>query len=302
MDIPKQKNLIVIVGPTAIGKTSLSIQLAKYYNCEIVSADSRQFYKEMSIGTAKPTPQEMEGIPHHFINNISIHQSYTAGDFEKDAITLLESLFKKHDTVILVGGSGLYVNAVCYGFDDIPSNPDIRTQLIAEFEKNGLKKLQKELKYLDPSYYKEADISNPHRVMRALEVCRTSGKPFSKFLNRKVKERSFNKIWVGLNINREIVYENINARVDLMIKNGLLKEVKALEQFKSLICLKTVGYQEFYQFPDNTEKAIDQIKQNTRRFAKRQITFFKRNKEIQWFEPSQLDNIQDYLIQKGVTN
>ena len=302
MDIPKQKNLIVIVGPTAIGKTGLSIQLAKHYDCEIVSADSRQFYKEMSIGTAKPSPQEMDGVPHHFINNISIHQNYTAGDFEKDAITLLDSLFKKHDTVILVGGSGLFVNAVCYGFDDIPSNPEIRTKLIDEFEKNGIEKLQKELENLDPDYYKEVDINNPHRVMRALEVCRTSGKPFSKFLNRKTKERSFNKIWVGLNINRQIVYENINSRVDLMIKNGLLKEVKALEEHKPLTCLKTVGYQEFYQFPDNTEKAIEQIKQNTRRFAKRQITFFKRNKEIQWFEPCQMDNILDYLNKKGVAN
>ena len=295
MDIEKQKNLIVIVGPTAIGKTGLSIKLAKHYNCEIVSADSRQFYQEMSIGTAKPTAQEMDGIPHHFINNISIHQNYTAGDFEKDAIKLLKQLFLKNDTVVLVGGSGLFVNAVCHGLDDIPSNLEIRNQLINEFEKDGLENLQKELKTADPKYFEEADILNPHRVIRALEVCRTSGKPFSQFLNKQPKKRPFTNIWIGLNLNRETVYENINSRVGSMIKNGLLEEVKSLEEHKNLTCLKTVGYQEFYQNPDNQEKAIELVKQNTRRFAKRQITFFKRNKEIKWFEPTKLDNIIEYI-------
>ena len=295
MDIEKQKNLIVIVGPTAIGKTGLSIKLAKHYNCEIVSADSRQFYQEMSIGTAKPTAQEMDGIPHHFINNISIHQNYTAGDFEKDAIKLLKQLFLKNDTVVLVGGSGLFVNAVCHGLDDIPSNLEIRNQLINEFEKDGLENLQKELKTADPKYFEEVDIQNPHRVIRALEVCRTSGKPFSQFLNKQPKKRPFTNIWIGLNLNRETVYENINSRVGSMIKNGLLEEVKSLEEHKNLTCLKTVGYQEFYQNPDNQEKAIELVKQNTRRFAKRQITFFKRNKEIKWFEPTKLDNIIEYI-------
>ena len=295
MSIAKQKNLIVIVGPTAIGKTGLSIQLAKHYNCEIVSADSRQFYKEMSIGTAKPTVDEMDGVPHHFINNISIHETYSAGDFEKDVISLLKDLFTKHDTLILVGGSGLFVNAVCYGFDDIPSNTEIRTQLISEYEKNGIEKLQKELENLDPNYFSEVDINNPHRVMRALEVCRTSGKPFSQFLNKRAKERPFKSIWIGLNLNREIVYENINSRVDVMLENGLLEEVKSLEEYKDFTCLRTVGYQEFYQNPNDTAKAIDIVKRNTRRFAKRQITFFKRNKEIKWFEPSQLDKIITYI-------
>ena len=295
MDIEKQKNLIVIVGPTAIGKTGLSIKLAKHYNCEIVSADSRQFYQEMSIGTAKPTAQEMDGIPHHFINNISIHQNYTAGDFEKEAIKLLKQLFLKNDTVVLVGGSGLFVNAVCHGLDEIPSNLEIRNQLMNEFEKDGLESLQKELKTADPKYFEEVDIQNPHRVIRALEVCRTSGKPFSQFLNKQPKKRPFKSIWIGLNLDRETVYENINSRVDLMIKNGLLEEVKALEENKDLICLKTVGYQEFYQKESNQEKAIELVKQNTRRFAKRQITFFKRNKEIKWFEPTQLDNIIEYI-------
>ena len=295
MDIEKQKNLIVIVGPTAIGKTGLSIKLAKHYNCEIVSADSRQFYQEMSIGTAKPTAQEMDGIPHHFINNISIHQNYTAGDFEKEAIKLLKQLFLKNDTVVLVGGSGLFVNAVCHGLDEIPSNLEIRNQLMNEFEKDGLESLQKELKTADPKYFEEVDIQNPHRVIRALEVCRTSGKPFSQFLNKQPKKRPFKSIWIGLNLDRETVYKNINSRVDLMIKNGLLEEVKALEENKGLSCLKTVGYQEFYQKESNQEKAIELVKQNTRRFAKRQITFFKRNKEIKWFEPTQLDNIIEYI-------
>ena len=183
----------------------------------------------MSIGTAKPTAQEMDGIPHHFINNISIHQNYTAGDFEKDAIKLLKQLFLKNDTVVLVGGSGLFVNAVCHGLDDIPSNLEIRNQLINEFEKDGLENLQKELKTADPKYFEEADIQNPHRVIRALEVCRTSGKPFSQFLNKQPKKRPFKSIWIGLNLNRETVYENINSRVGSMIKNGLLEEVKSLE-------------------------------------------------------------------------
>ena len=300
MDIDKQKRLIVVVGPTAIGKTGLSIQLAKHYNCEIVSADSRQFYQEMSIGTAKPTPQEMDSIPHHFINNISIHQNYTAGDFEKDAIKLLKQLFLKNDTVVLVGGSGLFVNAVCHGFDDIPANPEIRNQLINEFEKDGLENLQKELKTKDPNYFEEADVQNPHRVIRALEVCRTSGKPFSQFLNKQPKKRPFKSIWIGLNLDRKTVYENINSRVDLMMKNGLLEEVKSLKEYKDLSSLKTVGYQEFYQNENNQEKAIELVKQNTRRFAKRQITFFKRNKEIKWFAPTQLETIKKHINNIGL--
>tara|TARA_Y100001934_G_scaffold283151_1_gene400814 strand:- start:1194 stop:2099 length:906 start_codon:yes stop_codon:yes gene_type:complete len=295
LEISNQKNLIVIVGPTAIGKTSLSIELAKHINCEIFSADSRQFYKEMSIGTAKPTPEEMDGVPHHFINNISIQENYTAGDFEKEAISALNETFKKQNTAILVGGSGLFVNAVCFGFDDIPSSSDIRRELTLKYEKNGISGLQNELERVDPIYFKEADINNPHRVMRALEVYRASGKPFSQFLNKTNKKRPFKITWIGLNTSRQTIYENINSRVDMMIESGLLDEVFFLEKYKKLNALKTVGYQEFYQNPNNEAKAIEMVKQNTRRFAKRQITFFKRNKEIEWFEPNELSKILKHL-------
>lgn len=301
MDVVKHKNLIVIVGPTAIGKTGLSIKLAKKFNCQILSADSRQFYKEMAIGTAKPDNEEMDGVPHHFVNNISIHQNYSAGDFEREAIRKLEELFETNDTAILVGGSGLFINAVCFGLDDIPGNPEIRNKLTKEFEALGLEPLQKELKSVDPTYYNEADIQNPHRVVRALEVYRASGKPYSYFRNKTPKSRTFKTTWIGLNLKRQQVYDNINKRVDIMINNGLLEEVKSLESNKELACLKTVGYQEFYQNPNNQERAIELVKQNTRRFAKRQITFFKRNQEITWFEPTQLNEITKFCESNNIS-
>jgi len=289
------KKLIVIVGPTAIGKTGLSIKLAKYFNCEILSADSRQFYKEMEIGTAKPSSDEMDGIPHHFVGHLSIKEQYTAGKFEKDAIDKLQSIYKTQNTAILVGGSGLFVNAVCFGLDDIPSNFEIREQLIKELETEGIDKLQFELKNADPEYYNTADIQNPHRVIRALETYRTSKKPYSSFRNSTQKKRPFEIIWIGLNMERDQVYANINKRVDIMMENGLLEEVKKLEPFKDLNCLKTVGYQEFYQNPENITKAVELVKQNTRRFAKRQITFFKRNDKIKWFNPNETNEIINYI-------
>jgi len=289
------KKLIVIVGPTAIGKTGLSIKLAKYFNCEILSADSRQFYKEMEIGTAKPSSDEMDGIPHHFVGHLSIKEQYTAGKFEKDAIDKLQSIYKTQNTAILVGGSGLFVNAVCFGLDDIPSNFEIREQLIKELETEGIEKLQSELKTADPEYYDTADIQNPHRVIRALETYRTTKKPYSSFRNSTQKKRPFEIIWIGLNMERDQVYANINKRVDIMMENGLLEEVEKLEPFKDLNCLKTVGYQEFYQNPENITKAVELVKQNTRRFAKRQITFFKRNDKIKWFNPNETNEIINYI-------
>lgn len=291
----KSKTLIVIVGPTAIGKTGLSIKLAKEFNCEILSADSRQFYQEMAIGTAKPTKAEMGDIQHHFVGHISIQDQFTAGQFERAAINQLSEIFKEQDYAILVGGSGLFINAVCHGLDDIPSSNEIREQLAKEYEQNGLAKLQDELKRVDPAYFQEVDTQNPHRVIRALETYRTSGKPYSSFRNLSKKERPFNIVWVGLNLDREKVYKNINKRVDIMLEAGLVEEVKSLEKYKNLNCLKTVGYQEFYQNPNDLERAVELVKQNTRRFAKRQITFFKRNKEIQWFEPNQLTEIVNYI-------
>ncbi len=295
MSTQNSKKLIVIVGPTAIGKTGLSIKLAKYFNCEILSADSRQFYKEMEIGTAKPNADEMDGIPHHFVGHLSIKEQYTAGKFEKDVIDKLQSIYKTQNTAILVGGSGLFVNAVCFGLDDIPSNSDIREQLIKELETEGIEKLQSELKTADPEYYDTADIQNPHRVIRALETYRTTKKPYSSFRNSTQKKRPFEIIWIGLNMERDQVYANINKRVDIMMENGLLEEVNKLEPFKDLNCLKTVGYQEFYQNPRNFEKAVELVKQNTRRFAKRQITFFKRNDKIKWFNPNQVNEIIAYI-------
>lgn len=295
MSAQNSKKLIVIVGPTAIGKTGLSIKLAKHFNCEIISADSRQFYKEMEIGTAKPNTDEMDGIPHHFVGHLSIKEQYTAGKFEKDVIEKLESIYKTQNNAILVGGSGLFVNAVCFGLDDIPSNSDIREQLIKELETEGIEKLQSELKTADPEYYNTADIQNPHRVIRALETYRTSKKPYSSFRNSTQKKRPFEIIWIGLNMERDQVYANINKRVDIMMENGLLEEVNKLEPFKDLNCLKTVGYQEFYQNPGNIATAVELVKQNTRRFAKRQITFFKRNDKIKWFNPNQVDEIIAYI-------
>jgi len=293
-----KKKLIVIVGPTAIGKTSLSVSLAKHFNCEILSADSRQFYKEMEVGTAKPTPSEMDGVPHHFVNNLSIHENYTAGQFEIDAIKKLNQLYQKDDYAILVGGSGLFVNAVCFGLDDIPGNSEIRNQLIKEFETHGIENLQEQVKVIDPVYYATADVKNPHRLMRALEVFKTSGKAYSSLRNKQTKQRPFNIVWVGLNLPREEVYNNINNRVDLMLEKGLLDEVTKLESFKNLSPLKTVGYQEFYpltQSKPELKEAIEKVKQNTRRFAKRQITFFRKNESIKWFKPSEISSIINFI-------
>ena len=292
------KNLIVIVGPTAIGKTALSIEIAKEYNCDILSADSRQFYKEMEIGTAKPTLSEMDGVTHHFVNNLSIHDRYTAGMFEIDAIKTLEQVYKTDDIAILVGGSGLFVDAVCFGFDDVPSNQEIRTSLIKELEIQGIEALCLELKEKDPEYYSTADINNSRRVLRALEVIRASGNTFTSYRNKAHKQRPFNIHYIGLNTDREILYKRINFRVDLMVKAGLIGEVKGLFPQRNLPPLNTVGYKEFYGKMDNEndlEEAISKIKQNTRRFAKRQITWFNKNKNTKWFNINSNSEVLEYL-------
>lgn len=292
------KNLIVIVGPTAIGKTALSIEIAKEYNCDILSADSRQFYKEMEIGTAKPTLSEMDGVTHHFVNNLSIHDRYTAGMFEIDAIKTLEQVYKTDDIAILVGGSGLFVDAVCFGFDDVPSNQEIRTSLIKELEIHGIEALCLELKEKDPEYYSIADINNSRRVLRALEVIRTSGNTFTSYRNKAHKQRPFSIHYIGLNTDREILYKRINYRVDLMVKAGLISEVKSLFPQRNLPPLNTVGYKEFYGEIDNEndlEEVISKIKQNTRRFAKRQITWFNKNKNTKWFNINSNSEVLEYL-------
>ncbi|WP_262733727.1 tRNA (adenosine(37)-N6)-dimethylallyltransferase MiaA [Gaetbulibacter sp. NE] len=282
------KYLISIVGPTAIGKTALSIKLATHFNTEIVSADSRQFFKEMHIGTAAPTADELSAAKHHFIHHKSIEDNYNVGAFEVDAITKLSELYQTHDVVIMAGGSGLYVDAVTKGLDEFPNvKPEIREQLNTVLETKGLITLQEQLKELDLDAYNTIAIENPHRVIRALEVCIGSGKPYSSFLNKDKKQRQFKTISIGLTADREIIYNRINSRVDIMVKEGLLEEAKALIPKQHLNALNTVGYKELFNYFNGEwtlDFAISEIKKNTRRFAKRQLTWFKKNKDTFWFD------------------
>lgn len=282
------KYLISIVGPTAIGKTSLSIKLANYFNTEIISADSRQFFKEMQIGTAAPTPSELAAAPHHFIQHKSILEKYNVGAFEKDAINTLTTLFKTHNHVIMVGGSGLYVDAVTNGLDDFPEvDKTIRKTLNQQLENDGLEPLQQQLKILDIESYNTIALQNPQRVIRALEICIGSGKPFSSFLNKDKNKRPFKTISIGLTAERQTIYDRINTRVDNMIDNGQLQEVESLLIHKELNALNTVGYKELFNYLNGDwtlEFAISEIKKNTRRFAKRQLTWFIRNPETLWFD------------------
>ena len=298
----KPKTLITIAGPTAIGKTALAIEVARHYQTEIISADSRQFFKEMSIGTAKPNAQELAAAPHHFVNSHSIHDTFTVGDFEKQAIQKIEELFQKHDVLVMVGGSGLYVNAVLYGFDELPkADEELRNQLNQQLAYQGIEPIQKQLKELDPMYYQEVDIQNPQRIIRALEVCISSGKPFSSFRKTESKKRSFNSIIIGLDMEREKLYNRINQRVDLMMQEGLLAEVKSLQEFQHLNALKTVGYSEILNYLNGEwtlDFAIDKIKQNTRNFAKRQLTWFRKNEGIVWFKPSEKEVVFSFLKDK----
>lgn len=284
----KKKYLITVVGPTAIGKTALAIQLAQHFNCEILSADSRQFFKEMSIGTAVPDKEELEAAQHHFIQNISIKDSYTVGDFERDAVNKLEQLYTNNNFAVVVGGSGLYIDAVLKGFDDFPEvSPEVRQELVMQYELNGISYLQEELKQRDPEHYQNVAKENPQRLMRALEVCIASGKPYSSFLNIKKNSRPFIPIVIGLMADRQLMYDRINERVDIMIANGLIEEAKALYPYKNLNALQTVGYRELFNHFDGEytlDFAIEEIKKNTRRFAKRQMTWFKRNDAVQWFD------------------
>ena len=294
------KFLITIVGPTAIGKTSLSIALAQHFNCDILSCDSRQFFKEMTIGTAVPNKEELASVKHHFIQNKSIFDTYTVGDFEKEAIAKLDELFLKDNFVILVGGSGLYVDAILKGFDTFPEiNPDIRKTIQSNYKKLGIAYLQKQLRELDPTYFQKLTsenpqtLQNPQRMMRFVEVCLDSEVPYSSFLNQKKNSRNFTPILIGLEAERAIIYNRINQRVDSMMEQGLLAEAKGLFSHKELNALQTVGYRELFNFFDgefSLEYAIEEIKKNTRRFSKRQLTWFKRNEGTKWF---------DYLADKS---
>jgi tRNA dimethylallyltransferase len=293
------KTLIIIAGPTAAGKTTLAIQIAKHFKTEIISADSRQFYREMNIGTAKPSKEELDAIQHHLIDSHSIADSFSVGDFEKEVINLLEKLFKDQDQVVLVGGSGLFINAICNGFDMLPvATEETRAGLNKLLAEKGISHLQEKLKMADPQYYVEVDINNPQRLIRALEVFESTGKPFSSYRTKTPKKRNFNIIKLGINPKREILYEQINLRVDQMVELGLFEEVKGLVDYRQLNTLNTVGYSEIFEYIDgklSKEAAIDKIKQNTRRFAKRQITWFKKSEDMNWFEANELSAILDFL-------
>ena len=283
-----QNTLITIVGPTGIGKTALSIQLANAFSASIISCDSRQFFKEMTIGTAVPELKELNAAKHYFIQNRSVFESYNVGEFERDALEKLEELFKENPIQIMVGGSGLYVDAVLNGLDYFPEvAPKIREELSLKLEKEGIEVLQNQLKELDLETYKLIAIDNPHRIMRALEVCISSGIPYSTFKNKPKKPRNFKSIKIGLKADRKIIYSRIDQRVDAMIDNGLLEEAKTLYTHKKLNALQTVGYRELFSFFDGNftkEFAISEIKKNSRRFAKRQLTWFKRDENILWFD------------------
>jgi tRNA dimethylallyltransferase len=303
------KYLITIIGPTAIGKTSLSIIVANHFKCAIVSCDSRQFFKEMTIGTAVPSTSELAAAPHHFIQNKSIFENYTVGDFEKEAIEKIDQLFLTDDYVVLVGGSGLYVNAVLKGFDKFPEiDSTVREDLNSNYEKLGIAYLQEQLRIEDPEYFEKImaenpqTFQNPQRMMRFIEVCIGSGKPYSSFLNQKKNSRKFTPILIGIEAERSAMYNRINQRVDIMIKEGLLDETKGLYHNKDLNALQTVGYRELFSYihGDFTlEFAIEEIKKNTRRFAKRQLTWFKRNENTKWFDyMTDKDKIIDYITFK----
>ncbi|PXY38877.1 tRNA (adenosine(37)-N6)-dimethylallyltransferase MiaA [Flavobacterium cheongpyeongense] len=288
------KYLITIVGPTAIGKTALSIALAQHFKCEIISCDSRQFFKEMTIGTAVPDQEELAAAKHHFIQNKSIFGKYTVGDYEKEALAKIEELFQNNDFTILIGGSGLYVDAVLKGFDEFPEiDSKVRSEVNLNYEKSGIKYLQEQLKKLDPDYFQKISLENPQtlqnpqRMMRFTEVCIATGKPYSSFLNQKKNNRNFTPVLIGLEAEREIIYNRINERVAIMMNKGLLEEAKALYPNKTLNALQTVGYRELFSYFDGDFTlpfAIDEIKKNTRRFSKRQLTWFKRNENTKWFD------------------
>jgi len=291
--------LIVILGPTASGKTELAIELAEWLGTEIISADSRQFYREMKIGTARPDKDQMARVKHHFAGHVSVLEPYNIARYEREVLDLLSDLYQKHRIVILTGGSGLYIDAVCRGIDVMPEqDPLIRKDLEAIYRKSGIGYLQLELLKLDPDYYRETDLNNPARLIRALEVCRITGKPYSSFRKNKPRPRNFQCLKIGLNLPRQDLVERINRRVDTMMEAGLLDEVQALLPLQHLNTLNTVGYRELFDYLDGhgtLDEAVERIKINTRRYAKRQMTWFRKNASMKWFHPVQWEQIRDYI-------
>ncbi len=291
--------LIVIVGPTASGKTSVAIEIAKKYNTEIISADSRQFYKEIPIGTATPQSEEMQGIKHHFVGNLTVNDYYNVSKFEQDVMELLKKKFQKNKIMLMVGGSGLYIDAVCNGIDDLPdADEELRAKLNKLFDEEGFSAIQQKLKQLDPEYYEKVDLNNPKRILRALEVSIQTGKPYSSHRKGNSAERPFNIIKIGLEIPREQLIERIDRRLDSMIKEGWIEEATSVLPFKDNNALNTVGYKELFKYLENEwslDLAIEKIKVNTRRYAKRQMTWFKRDKETTWFSPNDSEKIIEFI-------
>jgi tRNA dimethylallyltransferase len=287
--------LLVLLGATGIGKTDLSISLAKYFETEIISADSRQVYRELNIGTAPPSSEQLNEVNHHFVKSHSIFDEYTAGKYEIEAVDTINRLFETHEYVWLVGGSGLYIDAVCKGIDDIPgADAELRKSIVERYITEGIESLRFELARLDPDIYSAIDIHNPQRVTRALEACLSSGKPYSSLRKNFEKSRAFNIVKIGLTIDRNILYDRINRRVDRLMDAGLENEARTLYPFKDLNALKTVGYRELFDCLDgrtSLEQSVELIKRNTRRYAKRQITWFSRYPEIKWFHPDEFDKI-----------
>ncbi len=295
----KTKHLIVVVGPTAVGKTALCVRLAQLYKTEIISADSRQFYKEMEIGTAKPSTGEQQGVVHHFVDSHSITEDFSAGAFEAAVLDLLERLFQERDTVIMTGGSGLYVRAVCEGMDEMPeTDPTVRQQLMAWQEAGGMAPLLEQLQQLDPVYYGQVDKDNPQRVIRALEVCLSSGQPYASFRSSTRRERPFNIIKVGLTRERQELYSRIDQRMDQMLQQGLLAEAQALYPYRSHNALQTVGYKEIFAYLDGQydwQEAVRLLKRNSRRYAKRQLTWFTKHPDFTWFDPEQWEELKHFI-------
>lgn len=293
------KTLVVVLGPTAAGKTALAIDVAKSFKTEILSADSRQFYKGMDIGTAKPTLSELKSIPHHFIDSLTVDTAYTVGTFETEALNLLDSLFKKHDTVVMAGGSGLYIQAVCNGLDKLPpTDPLLREQLHVLLQEKGIASLQEKLRLLDAEYYATVDLQNPHRLIRALEVCMITGDKYSSLRRRKIQPRPFHILKIGLRPLREELYQRIDKRVDEMITNGLVEEVKKFLPWRNFNALQTVGYKELFPFFEGAitiDAAISEIKKHSRNYAKRQMTWFNKDPDIRWFAPGHSEEILVFL-------
>lgn len=294
--------LIVLIGPTGIGKTDLSLNIAEHYNTEIISADSRQLYADLKIGTAAPTPEQLARVKHHFVGTLQLTDYYSAAQYEAEVMKKLDELFKQHSVIVLTGGSMMYVDAVCKGIDDIPTvDEETRKTLMQHYENVGLERLCAELKILDPEYYDIVDKKNPKRVIHALEICYMTGQTYTSFRTSQTKERPFNIIKVGLRREREELYARINKRVDIMMEDGLLEEAKSVYQYKDLNSLNTVGYKEMFKYLDGEWElpfAIEKIKQNSRIYSRKQVTWFKRDNDITWFHPDDTDNIMSFIEER----